>query len=194
MVDKDGDDFPRLSQDGFAIAMPGFYDDAETGELVAGTDDTVAGLGVQIPVGHAGPSTSRPRSTYHQPSSSMSPHTSSAVHSLGGKHSLSVSPKSTKARHAATEQDDDLPVALPTPLECPLCGKLLDTDNQGLNEHVDFCLSKQAIKEAQTESLKPTSSGHHPAGDVGSRKQPARSKSIPHDSHGGGLLRYRKKG
>ncbi|KAI0655883.1 hypothetical protein C8Q70DRAFT_401950 [Cubamyces menziesii] len=194
IVDKDGDDFLRLSQDGFATAMPGFYDDAETGELVAGTDDTVAGLGVQIPVGHAGPSTSRPRSTSHQPSSSTSPHTSSAVRSLGGKHSLSVSPKSKKARHAATEKDDDLPVVLPTPLECPICGKLLDTDNQGLNEHVDFCLSKQAIKEAQTESLKPTSSGHHPAGDVSSRKQPARPKLITHDGHGGGLLRYRKKG
>jgi DNA polymerase kappa len=33
---------------------------------------------------------------------------------------------------------------------CPICGRVLDADNQGLNEHVDFCLSKQAIKEAQT--------------------------------------------
>ncbi|KAI0662336.1 hypothetical protein C8Q70DRAFT_1051797 [Cubamyces menziesii] len=143
IVDKDGDDFLRLSQDGFATAMPGFYDDAETGELVAGTDDTVAGLGFRSRLAMQG----------------------LLLPGLGGKHSLSVSPKSKKARHAATEKDDDLPVVLPTPLECPICGKLLDTDNQGLNEHVDFCLSKQAIKEAQTESLKPTSSGHHPAGD-----------------------------
>ena len=33
---------------------------------------------------------------------------------------------------------------------CPICYRALDIDNQGLNEHVDFCLSKQAIKEAQT--------------------------------------------
>ena len=45
----------------------------------------------------------------------------------------------------------------PPLLECPICGKMLETDNQGLNEHIDFCLSKQAIKEAQTASLKPPS-------------------------------------
>jgi len=33
---------------------------------------------------------------------------------------------------------------------CPMCSRVLETDNQGLNEHVDFCLSKQAIKAAQT--------------------------------------------
>lgn len=42
---------------------------------------------------------------------------------------------------------------------CPICSKTLETDNRGLNEHVDFCLSKSAIREAQvmshnTKSLK----------------------------------------
>lgn len=36
--------------------------------------------------------------------------------------------------------------------ECPLCGKTLQTDNTGLNAHVDFCLSRGAIREAQTEA------------------------------------------
>ena len=33
--------------------------------------------------------------------------------------------------------------------QCPVCGKTLETDNQGLNTHVDFCLSRGAILEAQ---------------------------------------------
>lgn len=36
------------------------------------------------------------------------------------------------------------------PQTCPLCGKMWDTDNQGLNEHIDFCLSKGAILAAQS--------------------------------------------
>lgn len=36
--------------------------------------------------------------------------------------------------------------------QCPVCGKTLETDNQGLNAHVDFCLSRGAILEAQVEA------------------------------------------
>lgn len=35
---------------------------------------------------------------------------------------------------------------------CPICGKELQTDNQGLNEHIDFCLSRGAIREAQAQA------------------------------------------
>lgn len=31
---------------------------------------------------------------------------------------------------------------------CPICTKMLETDNDGLNAHIDFCLSKGAIREA----------------------------------------------
>jgi len=34
--------------------------------------------------------------------------------------------------------------------ECPICKKKLETDNKGLNAHIDFCLSKNVIMEAQT--------------------------------------------
>lgn len=40
---------------------------------------------------------------------------------------------------------------------CPICGKEMETDNAGLNAHIDFCLSRGAILEAQVESLKPQS-------------------------------------
>jgi DNA polymerase kappa len=35
---------------------------------------------------------------------------------------------------------------------CPICSQTLVTDNQGLNAHIDFCLSRGAIQEAQGES------------------------------------------
>jgi DNA polymerase kappa len=34
--------------------------------------------------------------------------------------------------------------------ECPICNKKLETDNGGLNAHIDFCLSRNVIMEAQT--------------------------------------------
>jgi len=33
-------------------------------------------------------------------------------------------------------------------LTCPICAKELETDNAGLNAHIDFCLSKDAIMQA----------------------------------------------
>jgi len=56
-------------------------------------------------------------------------------------------------------------------LDCPICGKTLQTDNEGLNSHLDFCLSRGAIRQAHAEatthlvkrtlplSRKPTSKG-----------------------------------
>lgn len=42
--------------------------------------------------------------------------------------------------------EDDAPSMSQT---CPVCSKTMQTDNQGLNAHIDFCLSKGAIREAQ---------------------------------------------
>ncbi|KAH0827869.1 IMS-domain-containing protein [Lanmaoa asiatica] len=42
---------------------------------------------------------------------------------------------------------------------CPICSKQLKTDNQGLNAHIDFCLSKGAILEAQAEASTPKKPG-----------------------------------
>jgi len=44
--------------------------------------------------------------------------------------------RSNKAKAPNTEQ------------ECPICSKVWETDNAGLNEHIDFCLSKGAIMAA----------------------------------------------
>ncbi|KAG9316623.1 DNA/RNA polymerase [Chiua virens] len=46
---------------------------------------------------------------------------------------------------------------------CPICNKQLNTDNQGLNSHIDFCLSKGAIMEAQVEASSPKKLGFKPS-------------------------------
>ncbi|KAI0630132.1 DNA/RNA polymerase [Trametes polyzona] len=171
---NDGDDAPRLSQDGFALAMPDYGDDAE--------DDVLA------------------HEDGHEDESSN--------HLPGRARSLSVKPKSTSApprRSSPPKPSSSKSSALSRPgpstgdveassfLECPLCGRMLETDNQGLNEHIDFCLSKQAIKEAQAASLKPTSSTESTSGKMTSTKPKVRHKAKD-QGHGEGLLRYRNKG
>ena len=39
-----------------------------------------------------------------------------------------------------------------TEQHCPVCSRTWVTDNQGLNEHIDFCLSRDAIREARTSA------------------------------------------
>lgn len=39
--------------------------------------------------------------------------------------------------------------------DCPVCGKTFQTDNQGLNSHIDFCLSRGAIQQAHAEASSP---------------------------------------
>ncbi|KAG6831836.1 hypothetical protein H0H87_003755 [Tephrocybe sp. NHM501043] len=39
--------------------------------------------------------------------------------------------------------------------DCPVCERSLQTDNQGLNAHIDFCLSRGAIRQAHAEATSP---------------------------------------
>ncbi|KAG8213936.1 IMS-domain-containing protein [Butyriboletus roseoflavus] len=52
-------------------------------------------------------------------------------------------------------QDQERVVTVAEHHTCPICSKQLKTDNQGLNAHIDFCLSKGAILEAQAEASSP---------------------------------------
>ena len=36
--------------------------------------------------------------------------------------------------------------------QCPVCSRTLVVDNQGLNEHIDFCLSRETIREATSSA------------------------------------------
>lgn len=60
--------------------------------------------------------------------------------------------------------------------DCPICGKLLETDNKGLNAHIDFCLSRNVIMEAQAEAQSTTEKPKDvvlswPSSAVGKRKR-----------------------
>ncbi|KAF8554205.1 DNA/RNA polymerase [Imleria badia] len=54
---------------------------------------------------------------------------------------------------------------------CPICGKTLKTDNQGLNAHIDFCLSKGAILEAQAEANSPKKLGQKPESSTSKKRK-----------------------
>jgi DNA polymerase kappa len=80
--------------------------------------------------------TAKPRSTGYptRPLEASSPHTRNAV------------PYSPRSKHSEAET---------VTLECPICGKTMETDNQALNSHIDFCLSRGAIMTAQSKAKSP---------------------------------------
>ncbi|KAI0665939.1 DNA/RNA polymerase [Trametes maxima] len=190
--DEDEGEQPRLSQDGFATAMPGYDDDeAEEEAKDIAHNDEIDGAQDTRMIRHVRSSSTKPKST-SAPPNRKSPQpklSSSKAPPIQVVASPPVSPKKQNKGH-----DSEAP---PLFLECPICGKLLETDNQGLNEHIDFCLSKQAIKEAQTASLKPTSKSERQASEKKPPRKPRpreKEKGMASAEHGEGLLRYRKKG
>lgn len=79
------------------------------------------------------------------------------------------------ANSSASEKASD---SRPAYWDCPICSKPQLADDRTLNEHIDFCLSKQTIKEAvqdfshdvlevpaRTRKRKPTSQTSSPARD-----------------------------
>ncbi|KAI0645925.1 DNA/RNA polymerase [Trametes meyenii] len=190
-----GDDYgeqPRLSQDGFATAMPG-YDDEEAEEeaerLAHNEEVDDDATDTQMNRNVRSSSSIRPKSTSALPSGNSPPSRPSSSKAASVATSRSVSPNKQNSGY-----DSEAP---PSFLECPICGRLLETDNQGLNEHIDFCLSKQAIKEAQTASLKPASKSENKLVEKKPLRKPRpkeKEKGRSNAENGEGLLRYRKKG
>ncbi|KDQ57446.1 hypothetical protein JAAARDRAFT_129936 [Jaapia argillacea MUCL 33604] len=159
-LDPDDDDFPE--------SMPGFeeHEFEEAGldmDLVGGEVGVESGLVDREELEVKDPPDSRtntgqgmrvrPKST-----SSMQTSTSSTTNPLEDKgkrkpHSTtSSSPTKPDAGPSKHRQADEFP-SKPGSMVCPICGKAQDTDNVGFNAHVDFCLSRGAILEAQVESL-----------------------------------------
>ncbi|KAH9942472.1 DNA/RNA polymerase [Epithele typhae] len=186
------EEVPQLSQDGFVTSMPNYVDDTEA-DLAAEEEEEAEDAheydsrraGRHKPASSSTLSISidnreiPPRSSGSGPSTKPSSGTASkpASTSAGERTTGTLKP------HQDSHAGEDLPL-----LECPLCGKLLETDNQGLNEHIDFCLSRQAIKEAQTASLKASSSKPISSGPKKSRNKPASASG--RGKNGDGLLRF----
>ncbi|KAF8813855.1 DNA/RNA polymerase [Phlegmacium glaucopus] len=121
-------------------AMPGFHEDDEA-DLGMEDDEPEEIIEQDVPI-------SRPVSTAHRPppfvsddqaSSSKQPPTGPReIHDIDMRKPLSK-------RETATHN-------------CPVCSKTLETDNEGLNAHIDFCLSRGAIMEAQVEASQSSKS------------------------------------
>ncbi|KZT66386.1 DNA/RNA polymerase [Daedalea quercina L-15889] len=160
-------------RDAFEDAMPGYHEEAEA-------DDGAEGQGLDFPpmgqimdvedymdssrndLDQAGDrSDHRPRPPYSAPApthsqsfpkpvsteitkgpfaraSSTGPSASSST--SRGQRIRSPSPRARTTTSAVDTQT------------CPICSKTMLTDNDGLNAHIDFCLSKEAIREAQATS------------------------------------------
>ena len=127
--------------------MPGFYeleDDTDMGAAAAidAVDQAAAsaGIGGDGPA-VAGPSRLRPPVSDPVRTASAQTTTSGEALSAGSKPRSTSNAQITQVTHNS-----------PTSLECPICNKMLETDNQGLNAHIDFCLSKGAIMAAQVKA------------------------------------------
>ncbi|TCD70323.1 hypothetical protein EIP91_003952 [Steccherinum ochraceum] len=143
-------DHPSLSQDGFEEAMPGFLEDEEV--IPSGHDATdsvsapTSAVQSEEITGKRRPPTSLPASSFNKPRSSTpivpdKPHSSSST-SDDRLRKPSSSKGKDKAQPKLCENPDETQ-------SCPICTKPIRGDNRDLNEHVDFCLSRGAIREAQ---------------------------------------------
>lgn len=108
-------------------AMPNFHEDDDEG--VAG-DTSFAGHDGQFE--DDDDVTDELQDMHHKPApKSPIPHLNP---------STAATPPKSRSRPPAQETHD-----------CPICGKTITADNQGFNAHVDFCLSRGAILEAQSQ-------------------------------------------
>lgn len=124
---------------GMEEAMPGFHEDDET-DLRMEDDETDEIIEQYVSI-------SRPVSTTHRPPPFVS----------NCQASSSTQPLPAGLREIDTQKS--LPTRDTVIHDCPVCGKTLETDNGGLNEHIDFCLSRGAIMEAQVEASQSSKKG-----------------------------------
>ena len=143
--DIEGDiDEPSVIPDAFTVQDPG-----DTTKASGSSRPPVSAPASSTIINSAGTTSkagpSRSRATSHPPQVSASV--------LKTKPSSSSNP--TKRKRTPSVTHDGIPAIDVDDIQthtCPICSKTLETDNRGLNEHVDFCLSKGAIREAQATS------------------------------------------
>jgi DNA polymerase kappa len=119
--------------------MPGFHEQDERDDNISHHDDNHAFPEI-LP--NEGPS--RPRPPVSAPARSSSAHMSAKLQRRRASDAAPPITNGGNPNNATTEL-----------LECPICGTTLETDNQGLNSHVDFCLSRGAIRQAHAEATSP---------------------------------------
>lgn len=147
-----------LSQDGYEESMPNFHEDLEVDDDALQEDDGEL-TNPQEPTSarsttDPGPSKPPSHAAHHDDEKASSP-------------SLASSTKRPRPQRQSPDLSSDEHLESHT---CPVCSKTMQTDNSGLNAHIDFCLSKGAIREAQAMAL----------GDCSENIKPlTRTKKVP---------------
>ncbi|PCH43374.1 IMS-domain-containing protein [Wolfiporia cocos MD-104 SS10] len=167
----------QLSQDGFMEVMPGFHEDNEADEddmhASAPADDDDDPIAVkkqhldrQATPAPNKPAFTRPRPPMSAPAPSLASTSTSPFMKPTSHKQRSARTAQGPSRHSSSAEPEARPSRFPTLAHpgapeataidadaeehtCPICGRSMCTDNQGLNAHIDFCLSKSAIREAQ---------------------------------------------
>ena len=138
----DPSEFEEMNEhQGMEEAMPGFHEDDEADLVMENDENDDIEQDVLIP---------RPASAVNCLPTSVS----------NGQASSSTQPPPTSSREIH-EIDMRRPLLKRKTAthDCPVCGKTLETDNEGLNAHIDFCLSRGAIMEAQVEASQSLTKG-----------------------------------
>ncbi|CCL99085.1 uncharacterized protein FIBRA_01099 [Fibroporia radiculosa] len=197
---------PSLTPDGFEETMPGFHehDEADHASLDAlhGDDDfdrdgtmfvqgsssfamhlTTSMRNVEFTGSKSRPPNSAPSSS-NPPA--LGPLPTKPVSAAGQRSSIEVSntairrTDNLKRRRSTSQPRTTKANELVEAQTCPICSKLLQVDNQAFNAHIDFCLSKEAIRDAQIaasaspslkrpSSIKPLSTSKRKKRDIKKR-------------------------
>lgn len=127
---EDEDDIPKVPDRWSHVTHMSAPRDADMAET-PGASTSASTLGVHLP----GPST-KPSSKSSKPPST----------SRQKPKSKSSRPPNTGIEGAGDQLDLQH-------TSCPICGKAFHVDNAGLNEHVDYCLSKGTIAQATSGAV-----------------------------------------
>ncbi|KAI0075742.1 DNA/RNA polymerase [Panus rudis PR-1116 ss-1] len=169
-LDESHEDFmATLSQDGYEQTMPGFEEDhlhedlEPIAKLEIGDEEDDAEIGaVSTPT----------RSLNAVDSSSKAP--------LSDRPSESRRPPADNGKSPPrSRRKGKSPVPADSELQaqtCPICNKTWETDNAGLNAHIDFCLSKSAILEAQVMASASSGTRSRGGGSPSKAKKPGSTK------------------
>lgn len=159
--DQDDSEVIDVDNDEYEDAMPGFHEHEEVDRTIPDFDPDE-----EFPPESNARLTTRPRPPVSEPNR-PSQKDGSSVDASSSTYVIKRRPRSTSE---AAQAQSTLPTTIkpikskvdPSPVEshvCPVCAKILETDNKGLNAHVDFCLSRGAIREAQAEASSPVKKG-----------------------------------
>ncbi|PSR76512.1 hypothetical protein PHLCEN_2v8415 [Hermanssonia centrifuga] len=163
--DEDSEVEPNLTQDGYEDAMPGYHEEIELDieelrpedNLPQHGDDSVMAEKLRPPASSSGAKSHKPASSSSTSNSSrpFEPirhvNSDSSSSKPASKSTSTTKPSSKRKRSLTPNSGRNLQTEI-----CPICEKNWETDNRGLNEHIDFCLSKGAIREAQAMASNQT--------------------------------------